>query len=121
MATLSAAKIKPGTTPLLTVIVDNEDITEATVYVTIDAKDRQLVKSTKSNRGDIMLAPAYDGETFIGTQVSVQYSQAETLCLRPGYASVEIGWVDSEGVADKSDLARLKIPKALYRGVMAHG
>lgn len=121
MATLSAAKIKPGTTPLLTVIVDNEDITEATVYVTIDAKDRQLVKSTKTGNGDIMLEPVYDGETFAGTQVSVQYSQADTLFFRPCYASLEVGWIEADGTADKSDLARLKIPKALYRGVMAHG
>lgn len=121
MATLSAAKIKPGTTPLLTVIVDDEDISEATVYVTIDMKDRQLAKSTKSNRGDIVLTPVYSETTFIGTQVTVQYSQSETLFLRPGYASVEVGWIDSEGVAEKSDLARLTIPKTLFRGVMAHG
>lgn len=118
MATLSAAKIKPGTTPILTVIVDDEDISEATVYVTIDMKDRNLVKSTKSGNGDIELEPIYNGETVVGTQVTVQYSQADTLFLRPGYASLEIGWVDSEGVAEKSDLARLKIPKTLFRGVM---
>lgn len=118
---LTAAKIKPGTTPILTVIVDDEDISEATVYIAIDMKDRNLVKSTKSGNGDITLEPIYDGETIIGTQVTAQYSQAETLHLRPGYASLEIGWVDSEGVAEKSDLARLKIPKTLFRGVMANG
>lgn len=121
MATLSAAKIKPGTTPILTVIVDDEDISEAAVYITIDMKDRNLVKSTKTGNGDIELEPIYNGETFVGTQVTAQYSQAETLHLRPGYASLEIGWADSEGVAEKSDLARLKIPKTLFRGVMANG
>lgn len=119
MATLSAAKIKPGTTPILTVIVDDEDISEATVYVTIDMKDRNLVKSTKTGNGDIELEPIYNGETFVGTQVTAQYSQAETLHLRPGYASVEVGWVLEDGTADKSDLTRLTIPKALFRSVMA--
>lgn len=119
MATLSAAKIKPGTTPILTVIVDDENISEAAVYITIDMKDRNLVKSTKTGNGDITLEPIYNGETFVGTQVTAQYSQAETLHLRPGYASLEVGWVDSEGVAEKSDLARLKIPKTLLRSVMA--
>lgn len=118
---LTAAKIKPGTTPVLTVMVDNEDIASATVYVTIDMKDRQLVKSTKTGNGDVVLEPIYDGETLVGTQVTVQYSQAETLYLRPCYASLEVGWVLEDGTADKSDLARLKIPKALYRGVMAYG
>lgn len=118
MATLSAAKIKPGTTPILTVIVDDEDISEATVYVTIDMKDRQLAKSTKTGNGEIVLEPVYEGTALIGTQVTVQYSQSETLFLRPGYASLEVGWVDSERVAEKSDLARLKIPRTLFRGVM---
>lgn len=121
MATLSAAKIKPGTTPILTVIVDDEDISEATVYVTIDMKDRHLIKSTKTGNGEIILEPVYNGEAVIGTQITVQYSQAETLMLRPGYASLEVGWVSEDGVADKSDLARLTIPKTLFRGVMAHG
>lgn len=118
---LTAAKIKPGTTPVLTVMVDNEDISSAAVYVTIDMKDRQLTKSTKTGNGDVVLEPIYDGEVLVGTQVTVQYSQADTLFFLPGYASLEVGWVDSEGTADKSDLARLKIPKALYRGVMAYG
>lgn len=121
MATLSAAKIKPGTTPELTVMVDKEDITAATVYVTIDMKDRQLTKTTKTGNGDIVLEPAYNEGELAGTKVTVQYTQAETLFLRSGYASLEIGWVLEDGTADKSDLARLKIPKALYRGVMYYG
>lgn len=119
MATLSAAKIKPGTTPILTVIVDDEDISEAAVYITIDMKDRNLVKSTKTGKGDIMLEPIYSNGKLIGTQVTAQYSQAETLHLRPGYASVEVGWVLEDGTADKSDLTRLTIPKTLFRSVMA--
>ena len=91
MATLSAAKLKPGTTPLLTVIVDNEDIHEATVYVTVDMKDRQLVKSTRTGNGDIIVEPIYLDADTVSTQVTVRYSQADTLFFRPGYASLEVG------------------------------
>lgn len=122
MATLSAAEIKPGTTPILTVIVDDEAIQDATVYVTIDMKDRHVIKSTYQKNGDIILEPVYnEDEEQVGTLLTVQYSQTETLRLRPGYASVEVGWVLEDGTADKSDMARLRIPKTLYRGVMHYG
>lgn len=121
MATLSVEKIKPGTTPMLTIIVDGEDITEATVYVTIDMKDRHITKDTRNSEGEIVLEALYEDEELIGTQITVQFSQADTLFLRPGYASLEVGWVFDDGAADKSDLARIKVPKTLYRGAMIYG
>ncbi len=121
MAKLSAEKIKPGTTPILTVVVDDEAIQDATVYVTIDMNDRQLTKSNRYHSGDMVLEPVYDGDSQVGTMLTVQYSQAETLFLRPGYAALEVSWIFDDGIADKSDLARLKIPKALFRAVMNYG
>ena len=122
MALLSAARMKPGTTPLLTVMVDDEAIQDATVYVTIKMGDRFFVKSNYYNSSDVVLEPVYNTDSEqIGTQVSVQYSQSDTLCFRPGFAEIEVGWVFSDGTADKSNIGRVTIPKTLYGGVMLYG
>lgn len=121
MATLSLVKIKPGTTPTLTAVVDGEAIQNATVYITIDMKDRQLVKTNHLHEGDIVLEPVYSGSTQIGTKLTVQYSQAETLRLRPGVAQIEVGWVFEDGAADKTNIGRIRISKTLFRGVMTYG
>lgn len=122
MATLTATTIKPGTTPLLTVIVDGQAIQDATIYVTIDMGDRSLVKSNWNNCPDVTAEAIYDDdEAQVGTEISVQFSQDETLFLRPGNASIEVGWVFEDGTADKSNIGRLRIPKTLYKGVMIYG
>lgn len=121
MATLSAIEIKPGTTPLLTAVVEGEDISSATVYVTIDMGDIKLTKSNYHTEEGVTLEPVYVDDDFVGTMISVQYSQAETLSLRPGSASVEAGWIFEDGVAGKSDIGRLHIAKTLFKGVMEYG
>lgn len=121
MATLKAVEIKPGTTPLLTAIVDGEDIHEATVYVAIDMGDRRLVKSNYNDEAAVIAEPVYSGSRVVGTQVTVQYSQAESLSLRPGYASVQIGWVFDDLSADKTNIGRLRISRNIIKEVMAYG
>lgn len=121
MATLKAPTIKPGTTPLLTVTVDGEAIQDATVYVTIDMGDRHLTKSNYNDDSEMWLEAVYKGSVQSGTRVTVQYSQAETLILRPGNARIEVGWVFEDGSADKSNIGRLKIPRTLIGHVMAYG
>lgn len=122
MAELKIAKLKPGTTPLLVLFVDDVDLRGATVYVTIDQGDRKLVRSNYNHEGDdFRVSCMMVAGQIKGSRVWVQYSQADTLCLRPGFASIEVGWVTEDGAADKSDIGRVKIPKTLYEGVMAYG
>ena len=122
MATLRTAKLKPGTTPLLTVVVDGEAIQDTTIYLTIDMGDKQLTKSNYMGNDALIAEAVYDsGGQQTGTQVSVQFSQADTLCLRPGNARIEVGWVLEDGTADKSDIGRIDISETLYRGVMLYG
>lgn len=122
MASLKAPIIKPGTTPLLSVVVDGEDIQDATIYVTVETADRKIVKTNYYDNGEVVATAVYDSsDTIIGTEISVQYSQADTLLFIPGKARLEVGWVFEDGSADKSDLARIMIPETLYKGVMAYG
>ena len=121
MATLKLVEIRQGTTPLLTAIVDGEAIQDATVYITLDQNDKQLTKNNSDNDGAIVMTPIMSGSTQIGTQVDIQYSQAETLYLRPGFAKVQIGWAFEDGEADMTNIGRVRIPKALYKGVKRYG
>lgn len=121
MATLSLTKITPGTTPILTAVVDGEAIQDATVYVTIDMGDWQITKSNVNGDGDMALTPVMDGDIQVGTQIDVQYSQAETLSLRTGFAEVQVGWVFDDNTADKTNIGRIRITRSLYKGVMRYG
>ena len=121
MATLSLTKITPGTTPILTAVVDGEAIQDATVYVTIDMGDLQITKSNVNGDADMLLTPVMDGDEQVGTQIDVQYSQAETLSLRPGFAEVQVGWVFDDNAADKTNIGRIRITRSLYKGVMRYG
>lgn len=123
MATLSAAQIKQGTTPIVSAILDGQAIQDATVYFSIRARNRLIVKSNYRNDGDIILTPVYDeisGEQT-GTEIDVQLSQLETLCLKPGIARIEVGWIFEDGSADKSNIGVLKINNSLYKWVMEYG
>lgn len=121
MATLKGAKIMPGTTPILNALVEGVDITEATVYVSIVSGDTIVMKSNYYEDGVVLLDEAYDGSTWIGTDVTVRYSQSDTLCLRPGNAKVQIGWVFDDDTADKTDMGRLFVPNTIIGGVMRYG
>ena len=121
MATLKGAKITPGTTPVLNALVEGEDITEATVYVTIESGDMSLTKSNYHDEEAVSLDEAYDEAVWIGTDVTVPYTQAETMCLHPGNAKVQIGWVFEDGTADKTSIGRVFIPDTIIRGVMRYG
>lgn len=121
MATLTLTKITPGTTPILTAVVDGEAIQDATVYVTIDMGDWQITKSNVYGNGDMVLTPVMDGDIQVGTQIDVQYSQTETLSLRTGIAEVQVGWVFEDNTADKTNIGRIRITRTLYKGVMRYG
>lgn len=121
MATLKLVRIRQGTTPLLTAVVDGEAIQDATVYVTLQMGDRQITKCNHNDDGDMVLTPVMSGLTQIGTQIDLQYSQADTLAMRPSFAMVQVGWVFEDGTADKTNIGRLRITKSLYKGVMNYG
>lgn len=122
-STLSSVEIKPGTTPLITAVVDGPAIQDATVYLSISQRDRLIVKSNFHDTGEVVLEPVYDtdGTTQIGTSIIAQLSQLETLCLKPGGARIEAGWVFEDGTADKSNIGLLNISNTLYRWVMEYG
>lgn len=121
MATLTLTKLKRGTAPLLDITVD-EAIDAAILYIKIESGDTMVEKSTRYDSDDITVEPIFgSSNTQIGTLISVQYTQQETLALAPGYAKIEVGYVFEDGFADKTDIGRLYISPTLKNEVMING
>ena len=121
MATLSKIKIKQGTTPMLTVFID-EAIQDATVYLTIRTGRHNIVKSNYMSEEGLVLEPVYDSnEEQTGTRITAQLTQVETLCLRRGAARIEAEWIFEDGTADKSNIGLFNVTDSLYKKVMEYG
>jgi hypothetical protein len=122
MAKISSVTIKQGTTPIIAVTLDGESIQDATVYLSLKIRDRLIVKSNYHDTGEITVEPIYNELIEqIGTSITAQLSQIETLCLHPGTARIEVGWVFEDGSADKSNIGVINISASLLNGVMRYG
>lgn len=108
--------IRRGTTPLLTITAEGVSLEESTVYVTIAQSDRKITKCNTDKTGTVDVEDL--GENSI---VKVMLSQAETLNLMPGPASVQLRWVEADGTAHASDIGRIKLDKTLLEGVIKYG
>lgn len=124
---IKSARFTQGTTPALELTVEGEAIQDSTVYITIDQGDFKLTKSSYKNNPDIVMVPvfppsaAWEEAEQIATDVTVFYSQAETLALRPGHAKIQVEWVFEDGSADATELGRIEIEESLYKGVKVYG
>lgn len=123
---LKSARFTQGTTPALELTLEGEAIQESTVYITVDQGDFKLTKSSYKNNPDIVMVPVYDPnypreEKQIATDITVFYSQAETLALKPGHAKIQVEWVFEDGTADASEIGRIEIEESLYKGVKVYG
>lgn len=119
---IKSARFTQGTTPALELTLEDEAVQESTVYITIDQGDFKLTKSSYKNNPDIVMVPVWsEGERQIGTDITVFYSQVETLALKPGHARIQVEWVNADGSADASELGRIEIEESLYKGVKVYG
>lgn len=109
--------IRQGASPVLEITAIGTDITNATVYVTLDQGDVQITKSNYK-QNDPSVTMRADGND---TDITVILSQEETLWLRPGSARVQLRWIFDDGTADASDMGRIEIGEALLKGVIRHG
>lgn len=121
MAKLSA-RIRQGTTDALEIRLYDEAVQNATVYVTIDQTDVQITKSNYHDNPDVTMEPVFnDDMEQIATDITVVFSQYETLKLRPGHGAVHVRWIDETNTAGGSETGRIEILKALFKGVIRHG
>ena len=123
MKTISSVRFKQGETPEVTADIDQRISDElANVYLALAQNDRCITKNKESNPDEFTMTKLYDHDgVWTGTTITVKYTQAETLFLKPGTAKVEVGWVYYDGLAEKTNIARVQIDGSLIREVMTYG
>lgn len=100
-----------GTTPDYVLTLDGVDLSNQTVYVTIGQGKTRLTKT-----GD-ELSVSVD-ET--GSAIAFSLTQQDTLGLSAGSASVQVRFIDAEGVAQATEKAPLTIDDVLLERVIAY-
>lgn len=100
-----------GTTPDYVLTLDGVDLSNQTVYVTIGQGKTRLTKT-----GD-ELSVSVD-ET--GSAIAFSLTQQDTLGLSAGSASVQVRFIDAEGVAQATEKAALTIEDVLLERVIAY-
>lgn len=100
-----------GTTPTLVLVVDESDLTQARIKVTIEQNGRQI--NFSNDRIESML----DDQNTI---LMIHLTQRETLDLRPTEGDVQVRWVNPDGEAYITEIETIEIAKALYKGVIQH-
>lgn len=108
--------IRQGTTPAIEITAIDEQISDATVYVTIDQGDLQLTKSTKDTNYPVVTEASGNN-----TIVTAYLSQSETMRLRPGPGKIQLRWIFEDGTAGASDKGYVEIGETLLKGVITYG
>lgn len=86
-----------GTTHVLLLTVDDTDLTDKRIYVTLRTVTGELITKTKP---DVSVS---------GSDIAITLSQQETLALPSGPVSVQVRWVDATGTAGVSETAYVEV------------
>lgn len=100
-----------GTTPDFILTVPGVDLTDKTVYVTIEQKQCEI---TLSGDG---LTVTTDGEN---STIAFMLTQEQTLALSEGQASVQVKFIDAAGQAGATKIGRLTVDRALLEKVIEY-
>lgn len=100
-----------GTTPDYVLTLDGVDLSDKTVFVTIRQCSKRLTKS-----GD-ELSVAVDES---GSTIAFSLTQQDTLLLDVGNASIQVRFIDADGVARATNIAQLTVDKVLLERVIEY-
>lgn len=100
-----------GTTPALKLKVEGADLTDKTVFVTIQCGNYILTKTGDS------LAVTYVDDYSV---VIVRLSQRETLMMKKMEAEVQVRFIDSSGFADATNKAKFNVKDSLYKSIIKY-
>lgn len=102
-----------GTTPSYILTIPGFDLTEATVFVTLENGNKQFTLT-----GD-RLTVTYDS-TNEKTTIVFGFSQEETFQIPTGTMKCQVRWVDAEGEAYVTDAANLTVNSVLLKKVISY-
>lgn len=101
--------IAQGSTPYLMLTILDFDLTDAAVVVALKS-----IKTLLELSNDRVTVTS-DGTDSL---VTVHLTQAETLMLQPGTATVQVRWRDAQGEAHTTEKAQVSVADAIYKGVI---
>ena len=100
-----------GTTPALKLKIEGADLTDKTIFVTIQCGNYVLTKT-----GDSLSVTYVDDYSV----VIVRLSQRETLMMRKLEAEVQVRFIDSSGFADATNKAKFNVKESLYQSIIKY-
>lgn len=113
--------MRRGTTPIVTITVDEQDFSGCTVLVTIDQDGTQVTKSNKTS-DDIEITKNYDdGGNFVSSSIAIYLTQADTLKFEVGPARVQLRWIDYLNNAYASDISTIQLDEVLLDREISYG
>ena len=107
--------ITRGSTPILPIYMDGVDLTDATVYFTINQNDRKWTKVYPSLDGSVVAE--YDGTK---TTFTLYLSQHDSLYLREGKAELQPRIIYEDGTCPPVGVKQINIKKVLLEGVITY-
>lgn len=103
-----------GTTPPITLYVEGYDLTGKTVEIYLKCIGKDLIEKTGDD-----LEIAYENEESV---IQFSLSQEETLAMRTGFVTIQVRWIDADGLALATEMATRPVGDILkpeiieYRG-----
>lgn len=104
--------MRHGTTPTYTLTVAGHDLTDKTVFVTIKGGNGRLITKT----GDALTITSDTS----GSIIVLRLTQAETFELSTGRASIQVRFIDANGVALATNIAEISVERVLKPGVIEY-
>lgn len=101
--------MRRGTTPTITCKLDGADLSEATVYVTLQQGGTEIeIKNPEVET------------TETGCKLTIILTQEQTLKLKAGTVDIQLRWINSDGSALATDVAQIEVYKILKQGVISY-
>lgn len=113
MTDIKNTGITRGTTPDFLLTVRGWNLTDKSVYVTINQDDATII--TKTNKD---LDIVYENDV---TSIYVTLSQEDTLALTEGTADIQARFIGANGKAPATKIKRIKINRVLLNKVITYG
>lgn len=102
-----------GTTPTIPIRIKGVDLTEAKLFLTFESPGgKQLTLQTPDN-----FTVELDGEDTVG---DVTLTQEQTLELSTASHSVQIRWIDEDGIAGATKVQQINVKDVLLKGVISY-
>lgn len=101
------------TTPIITLEVEDIDLTDQDIYVSVEQGDTELTKS-----GDDLTVAFSEGNT----NITFTLTQIESALFRyDRKVAIQVNWISSSGVRAATEIATIPVMKNLLAEVIEYG